>query len=252
MREAGSETEPVPFGGIACHASCHAALQSMTDPAEIMRLEAALLARLRQGLASDSAHDLGHLSRVLRMARRIAAREGAHDPLVLTAAALLHDMVSVPKDHPDRSCASSLAAAAAAELLEELGMQPARVAAVAHAILARSFSAGVEPLTPEARAVQDADRLDALGAIGVARCFAVSGALGRALADPEDPLAEHRPLDDARWVLDHFQTKLLRLPDTMRTVAGRHLAVERAAFLRDFMQRFAAESLADQETDPQF
>ncbi len=216
----------------------------MNDPAEIER---ALIAHLRQQAAPDAAHDLAHLLRVLAMARRIADEEGAHDSCVLTAAALLHDLVALPKNHPDRAQSSRLAAIAAGDLLRTLAFPDNRIGAVAHAIEAHSFSAGIEPLTPEARALQDADRLDALGAIGLARCFAVSGALGRSLVDTEDPLAEHRPLDDGRWALDHFQVKLLRLPGLMRTAAGRRIGAERAAFVEAFMRRMAAECEAGPE-----
>ncbi len=216
----------------------------MNDPADVER---ALVAHLRKQAAPDAAHDLAHILRVLAMARRIADEEGAHDACVLTAAALLHDLVALPKDHPDRAQSSRLAAAAASDLLRTLGFPDDRIGAVAHAIEAHSFSANIEPLTPEARALQDADRLDALGAIGLARCFAVSGALGRSLVDADDPLAERRPLDDGRWALDHFQVKLLRLPDLMRTAAGRRIGAERAAFVEAFMRRMAAECRAGTE-----
>lgn len=214
------------------------AANAMNDAPDVER---ALLVHLRRHAAPDAAHDLAHLLRVLATARAIAAEEGAHDACVLTAAALLHDLVALPKNHPDRAQSSRLAAAAATEVLKGLGFPEARLGAVAHAIEAHSFTANIEPRTPEARALQDADRLDALGAIGLARCFAVSGALGRSLVEPEDPLAEHRPLDDGRWALDHVQVKLLRLPELMRTAAGRRIGAERAAFVEAFMRRMAAE-----------
>lgn len=206
--------------------------------------ESQIFAWIGDGLASDSAHDMGHIRRVLATARAIAEGEGKHDALVLTAGAILHDLVSLPKDHPERSHASRLSGKAAAFYLASVDFPPELTPRVQHAIEAHSFSAGIEPLTVEAKALQDADRLDALGAIGVARCFAVSGSLGRALFDPEDPLAERRPLDEATWALDHFQTKLLKLPKTMTTATGRRIGEERAAFLRGFMQQLAAESAA--------
>lgn len=92
------------------------------------------------------------------------------------------------------------------------------------------FQRANRPLTTEAKIVQDADRLEALGAIGLARVFAVSGALGVALFDGEDPFAQHRPLDDKRYALDHFQTKLLKLPQTMQTARGKQLAQHNAHF----------------------
>ncbi len=204
-------------------------------------LEAALLGELAARFQGDAAHDMAHLRRVLALARRIAAAEGPHDAEVLTAAALLHDLVALPKNHPDRARASTLAAEAACALLAGLGFPPARLPAVAHAIAAHSFAANIAPATPEARALQDADRLDALGAIGIARTFMVGGALGRALADAADPLAEHRAPDDTRFTLDHFPAKLLRLPGLMTTASGRALATARVRFMRRFLRRITQE-----------
>lgn len=122
-----------------------------------------------------------------------------------------------------------------------------KIEAVCHAIAAHSFSAQIAPLTTEAKIVQDADRLEALGAIGLARVFAVSGALGLALFDGEDPFAQHRPLDDKRYALDHFQTKLLKLPQTMQTARGKQLAQHNAQFLVEFMAKLGAELAGENE-----
>jgi uncharacterized protein len=189
----------------------------------------------------DVAHDVGHIRRVLRVAREIAAAEGPHDALALTAAAILHDVVALPKNHPERHLASRMSAAEARRILEDAWTDPATTDITAHAIEAHSFSAGVDPRKPEARALQDADRIDALGAIGIARCFAVSGEFGRPLFDPEDLLARRRPVIGC-YALDHFEAKLLRLPGTMRTRRGREIAEERAAYLRDLRERLTAEA----------
>lgn len=101
------------------------------------------------------------------------------------------------------------------------------------------------PRSSEAKIVQDADRLEALGAIGLARVFAVSGALGVALFDADDPFATARPLDDRAFALDHFQSKLLRLPQTMQTDIGRELACHNADFLIQFMAKLSAELQGD-------
>lgn len=188
----------------------------------------------------DPAHDLDHLARVRTVALQLAAEEGG-DRLVVLAAALLHDLIALPKNHPDRAQASTRSAAAATALLDEMGFPRERVEAVAHAIAAHSWSAEIPPLTVEARIVQDADRLDALGAIGIARCFATSGRLGRPLADAVDPLAQRRTLNDHAFALDHFATKLLRIEATLTTAAGRRRAAARTQFLLDFRQRFCAE-----------
>src|ERR1700678_1644157 len=129
---------------------------------------------------SDSAHDLSHIRRVVKTARDIAQREGGALEIVVPAA-WLHDFVVVPKSSQDRARASRLSADAANALLREMGYPSEWLAPIAHAIAAHSFSAGIEPETLEARIVQDADRLDALGAIGLARCFATAGAMGTAI-----------------------------------------------------------------------
>lgn len=153
---------------------------------------------------------------------------------MLVASTILHDCVAVEKNSPLRSQASRMAADRARAVLMDLGWPVLEIDAVSHAIEAHSFSAGVEPHTLEARILQDADRLDALGFIGVARCFYVSGRLERPLYDPEDPAAEGRDLDDSRFTLDHFQTKLLHLADGFRTQTGRELARERQLRLEGF------------------
>jgi uncharacterized protein len=192
---------------------------------------------------ADTVHDVSHLRRVLGLARRIAVAEGSHNHLVLTVAAILHDLVHVPKSSPLRSQASRITADKVAERLSEMGFPLNLISNVQHVIEAHSYSANIPPRTPEARAVQDADRLDALGAIGIVRVFAVTGALGRGLFEPVDPLAQSRDLDDGKWGLDHFQIKLLKLPLTMTTQMGRRIAVERAKYIEDFMRRIDDECL---------
>ena len=194
----------------------------------------------------DAAHDIAHFRRVWVTAQNIMA-ELRVDPLVVLTACYFHDVVSLPKNHPDRSRSSLLAARKTREILSSYfpDFPPERYAAVEHAIEAHSFSAGVAPQSLEAKIVQDADRLEALGAIGLARVFAVSGALGVALFDADDPFAGARPLDDKTFALDHFQTKLLRLPDTMQTPRGRELARHNADFLIQFMAKLSAELQGD-------
>lgn len=197
--------------------------------------------RVLDSAEPDPAHDLGHIRRVVNLALEIGDREGA-DLKVLVAAAYLHDVVNLAKDHPDRALASTKSAEVAGDILPELKFPEALIPAVLHAIKAHSFSADIEPLTIEARCLQDADRLDALGAIGIARCFVVTGQLGRAIMDEEDPLAVSRPLDDGAFALDHFPIKLFRIAETMRTATGLRIGRERVAFMEDFRKRLAAEA----------
>lgn len=191
----------------------------------------------------DGSHDVSHLLRVWNNVCAIRDEEGG-DPEILIAATLLHDCVSVEKNSPFRSSASRLAAAKATELLTEMGWGEERINEVAHAVEAHSFSAAITPETLEAKILQDADRLDSLGMIGVARTFYVSGRMGSGLYDPQDPHASNRDYDDKRFTVDHFHTKLFQLAEGFQTATGAGLAKVRHArmkrFLDELMQEFGA------------
>ena len=201
-------------------------------------LAAALLPHATGG--DDGSHDVAHLLRVFRNAMRIHAAEGG-DGRLLTAAVLLHDCVAVEKSSPMRTQASRLAAGKAAGILEAMAWDEADISSVAHAITAHSFSAGIPPETLEAKILQDADRLDAIGMMGAARCFYIAGRMGSGLYDPADPLAKERPLDDRRFAIDHFQTKLFKLADGFQTPTGRALAQERHQRLEHVLDLFLDE-----------
>ena len=190
----------------------------------------------------DAAHDISHFRRVWATAQHLA-EETAADRLVILTACYFHDIVSLAKNHPERSRSSAMAAEKTLAILQSAfpDFPPEHYAAVLHAIEAHSFSAAIAPQSEEAKIVQDADRLEALGAIGLARVFAVSGALNNSLFDARDPFADLRELDDKTYALDHFQCKLLRLPKTMQTEKGRAMAVHNARFLVQFMAKLSAE-----------
>ena len=207
--------------------------------APLISLAAGLLPHALE-ISDDGAHDLAHLQRVWHNVRTLHEEEGG-DLEVLLAAVLLHDCVAVEKNSPLRSQASRLAAEKASSVLAELNWPSDKIASVAHAIEAHSFSANITPLTLEAKIVQDADRLDSLGMLGVARTFYIAGRMGSALYDPQDPQAKHRDYDDKRFCLDHFQTKLLHLADGFQTVAGQRLAQIRHERLKGFMEQLMEE-----------
>jgi len=200
----------------------------------------ARMAALWEG-ASDGAHDLGHLDRVWKSCRLIALDEPGADGDVLTVAAYFHDAVNLPKDSPDRAQASRRSADLAVRELAAMGFDAGRLAAVYHAIAAHSFSAGIAPETVEARILQDADRLEALGAIGLARMFLIAGQMGGALFDAADPLAMERALDDRRFALDHLEVKLFPVAAAMQTATGRRMAAERAEWMESFRTRLLHE-----------
>jgi uncharacterized protein len=189
---------------------------------------------------ADAAHDLSHVKRVLKNALQLSDKEQT-DRQIIVPAACLHDCVSVAKDNPMRAQSSRLAADAAADFLAAIGYPAERVKEVHHAIEAHSFSAGIPVRTPEAAVVQDADRLDSLGAIGVARCLLVGGKLDRPLLAPDDPFCDERTPDDGLYTIDHFYTKLLKLPGTMQTAAGRAEAQRRADRMRRWLDELRDE-----------
>jgi uncharacterized protein len=188
----------------------------------------------------DSAHDIHHILRVVKNAKQILENESA-DVEIVIAAAWLHDCVIVPKDHPDRKKASTLAAEKAAEFLSGLEFSSGKIQGVKHAVEAHSFSAGIPPKTVEAKIVQDADRLDAIGAIGIARCLMIGGKLDRPLYNPEDPLSENREPNDGKWTIDHFYEKLFKLPNTMHTVTAKSEAKRRVQFMEQYLKELKEE-----------
>lgn len=190
--------------------------------------------------AEDGAHDLSHLQRVWRNAKVIHSAEGG-DLEILAAAVILHDCVQVPKDSPLRSRAAALAADQARTALKRLQWQSDRIDIVAGAIESHSYSAGLTPTSLEGSILQDADRLDAIGYVGIARCFYTAGRMGSALYNPDQPQPIDRLADDKCFALDHFPKKLLALSEGFRTLTGKRMADERHAKLQEFYTGMLAE-----------
>lgn len=140
-----------------------------------------------------------------------------------------------------RSQASRLAAAEAKARLTALHWDAKRTEWVASAIESHSHSAGIMPATRETSILQDADRLDALGFTGIARCFYTAGRMGSFLYEPSAPRSERRALNDAAYALDHFPAKLLNLAEGFRTVTGRLFAAQRHEAVRSFYLGMLAE-----------
>lgn len=198
-----------------------------------------------RGLLSGegSGHDWFHVERVRNTALRIAREEQA-DILVVELAALLHDVADwkfAGGDHDAGPCA-------ARTWLESLAVRPEVIDHVVSIIAGLSFKgAGVEtPMnTIEGQCVQDADRLDALGAIGIARAFAYGGHKGRAMYDPAIPPQPHASFEaykkNAGPTINHFYEKLLLLKDRMNTATGKRLAAERHQFMARYLEQFFVE-----------
>ena len=134
-----------------------------------------------------------------------------------------------------------MAADAAIEFLAGIAYPDDLLPQVFHAIEAHSYTANIPTRTAEAEVVQDADRLDSLGAIGIARCLLVGGRLNRPLCDNEDPFCDHREPDDGQFTIDHFYAKLFKLPETMKTRAGREEAQRRANLMQRYLDDLRRE-----------
>lgn len=188
---------------------------------------------------SYAGHDQTHTIRVHGLSRIIGKKEKA-DLLILEAAALLHD---VGRSHDQLNHAEK-SAEIAEGLLRECDFPLDRLPQVLYAIRMHRFSRGVDPDTLEAKILQDADRIDISGAIGVGMTFAYGGSKNMEMYNEDDPLAKNRKLDDTKYVLDHFQTKLLKLPKTIHTKTGKQLIRKRWRYLKSFMSQFIREITA--------
>jgi len=193
----------------------------------------------------DAAHDDLHLARVVANAMALADDEEEAgrpvDRFVIQAAGWLHDLVQLPKGTGAPGESARQSSARADQLLASLGVSSHRRRSVLHAIEIHSFSGGLCSETLDAAIVQDADRLDALGAIGIARLWVTGASLGGVLYSADDPLAERRELDDRVFGLDHIERKLLKLPETMNTASGRKEAARRAEYVRTYRAEFLRE-----------
>lgn len=216
-----------------------AELEELIASNEILSSVATEVRGRLDGEPHDAAHDYRHALRVALWTLRIVADEAP--PRLAVLAALLHDVVNVPKSSPERAKASELSAAFARELLARADLPPEEIAAIADAITDHSFSRGVVPRSALGRALQDADRLEAVGALGLLRCVSTGVSLGADYFHPDDPWAEGRALDDRAYSVDHFFTKLLGLSATMQTEIGRQEAERRTEFLRGFLRELGSE-----------
>lgn len=197
--------------------------------------------------SKDPAHNWNHILRVTVLAQKIALSEKA-DLSIVSAAALCHDLINLAKNDPLRSQASCLSAQKALPLLKAVAFNDAEILTIQEAIKSHSYSANLKPNSLEAAIVQDADRLDALGAIGILRCASVSTHFGSDYFDPKDFWGERRELDDQKFMIDHYKTKLFKLMDTMNTQGARKIAHERIEFMKLFLTTLHSEA---SELDPQ-
>ena len=189
---------------------------------------------------NDPAHDFEHVMRVYNNAKKIVKKEKANQKLVLSAV-LLHDIVSYPKSSKRSKFSSVDSAKKSKIILKKYGFSKEEIIIISDAIVEHSFSQNMVPQTLEGKILQDADRLDALGAIGIARVFATSGSLNRPFYNIDDPFCNKRNPDDNLWAIDHFFNKLVKLESMMNTESGKIEAKKRTKVLQTFLKQLKNE-----------
>jgi uncharacterized protein len=195
---------------------------------------------VKQKMKNDPAHDFNHIMRVYKNAQKLCKKEKANQKIVLSAV-LLHDIISYPKSDKHSKLSSQKSADEAKKILKKLNFTSEEIHIISDAIRDHSFSRGKTPKTLEGKILQDADRLDALGAIGIARVFAVGGSEKRPLYNSEDPFCKIHTPDDETWTLDHFYKKLLKLESLMNTKSAKIEAKKRTKLLNSFLSELKNE-----------
>lgn len=186
-------------------------------------------------------HDFSHILRVHKLSKIIGENEKNVDMLILETAALLHDLgrhferKNPEINHADKSVEI------ARRILNKVGFPEEKIMQVLYAIEVHSFNKGIVPRSIEAKILQDADRVDISGAVGIAMTFAYGGSYEREIYDINDPMARKRMFDDKKYSLDHISNKLLRLPSNMHTTMGKRLAEKRKRFLKFYLEQFRKE-----------
>ncbi|MBN2045763.1 MAG: HD domain-containing protein [Anaerolineales bacterium] len=192
---------------------------------------------------NDQVHDFDHVLRVFRLAEVLAEKEGA-DIEIVRAAALLHDAESASGNENTRLTHHEAAAAFAGKVLQDEGWPKDRILAVQECILSHRFRAGEAPQSLEAKILFDADKLDAIGAIGVARSFAY------AVLDRQPLYAQPSPIflqtlktepGEAYTAYHEYLFKLSKIKDRIQTKSGRKMAEERHNFMKNFFDHLNAE-----------
>jgi uncharacterized protein len=206
---------------------------------KMMNLRERLISEARRIISDDDpSHDMAHALRVLANAEYIAQFEGG-DLEVIIPAALFHDAVNYPKDDPRASYSAEESSRLVGGILEKIPYDRTKIARVSQAIIEHSYSNGIRSESLDSKIVQDADRLEATGAISIMRTFASSGQMKRRFYDPDDPFCSSR--QPGNYAIDLFYNRLLRVKDLMNTETAKRMAEQRTEFLYDFLGQLERE-----------
>lgn len=189
----------------------------------------------------DPSHDFEHTLRVLANAERIAKKEKA-DMDVIISAALFHDLVVYPKNHPDKHKSQEESAELASKILDEIHDFPKeKIEKVKTCVLECSFTKGIIPRLLESKITQDADGLESTGAISIMRTYSSTGQMKRPFYDPIDPFCKNREPDVLHFALDLFYARLLKVTERMHTKSAKKIAERRKIFLEKFLKELDIE-----------
>jgi uncharacterized protein len=228
------------------HMSSSVFKQGFHDPIRLTELNDSRLTFVQLAVkshyenADDPGHDWSHVIRVWRNCLNICKLVGA-DQGILSPSALLHDYINVPKDSPKRLEASRASAEASAAILRNAEYDEMSVQRIQRIIVEHSYSLGCPPTSIESAVLQDADRLDAIGAIGIFRAASCGCRLGAAYYNLNDPFVKSRTLDEGKYTVDHFFTKLLELGKQMNTAPAKAVAERRIEFMYNFLSKLQLE-----------
>lgn len=210
---------------------------------------------VEEELSSCSAHDMEHIIRVHNLCLHLAADKPGIDMDILRTAALLHDIARDREDQDDSGNTehAALGAEMAGEILEKLGYPEERVESIKHCIAAHRFRSGNDPRTEEAKILFDADKLDIIGSVGIARSFIIAGKYGeRIYSDApideyiKENLVGERPDGRIKDISKHapnieFQTKFKHIPDRLYTQEARRIAIQRVEYMKQFFEQLGRE-----------
>lgn len=189
---------------------------------------------------NDPAHDFDHIMRVCKNAQKIGKKEKVRMNLVIPAV-FLHDIILYKKSDKRSKTSSTKSAIEAQKILKKYDYTDNQIKIISEAISDHSFTKDLVPRSIEGKVLQDADRLDALGAIGIARTFAVGGAEKRPFYSKSDSFCKKRSPDDKKWTVDHFYRKLLLLDKKMNTKTAQIEARRRIRLMKKFLVQLEKE-----------
>jgi len=190
---------------------------------------------------TDVSHDFEHAIRVLSNAEIIAKEEGGDFDIIFPAA-LFHDIIVYPKNHPDKHKSQEESAEAAEKILNSFGNFPkSKIEKVKTCIMECSFSKGIVPKMLESQILQDADGLEATGAISIMRTYSSTGQMKRPFYNVEDPFCKNREPNATKFALDLFYERLLKVAERMHTRTAKKIAKRRTDFLLAFLKEFELE-----------